>query len=113
MGYISQMHRLITSLVFPTSPLFNMMHASDVLGRVRDKIRIVGLLAPGYSLKVAGLGEELDEVEARRAELPPVESVLNLAQFERMARDVLGAESRGWKFYSSYADDGASESKRL
>jgi len=86
------------------------MHASDVLGRVRDKITLVGVLAPGYSLKVAGAGEEIGEIKRRRENLPPVESVLNLAQFERMAKGVLGADSRAWKFYSSYADDGASKS---
>lgn len=47
-----------------------------------------------------------DEVEERRDNLPPVETVLNLATFERMAKEVLGEESRAWRYFYSYSDDG-------
>jgi len=93
----------LLSCVRPTAAV-----RSDTLARIRNQIMIVGPLAPGHTLKIAGAGEEVYEVHQRWAKLPPVERVLNLAQFERMAREVLGPDSRTWKLHSSYADDGSS-----
>ena len=83
------------------------MHASDVLPRIQGQIRRVGRLAPGAVLEVATVGEELEEANERRAALPLVEAVVNVAQFEALAKDVLGEDSRAFNFISSYADDGA------
>ncbi|KAM0749238.1 cytochrome B2 [Meredithblackwellia eburnea MCA 4105] len=88
------------------SPLFNMLHSSEVLPRIRSSLRTVGFLAPASNLDVVGSGEDQDDVSVRREELPPVSSVVNLAGFERLAKHVLGEDSRAWNFYSSFADDG-------
>lgn len=94
-------------------PVFNLMHASDVLPRIQNQIRCVGRLAPGAILDVAGVGQEIEEADERRADLPPVEGVVNVSQFEVLARQVLGEDSRAYNFISSYADDGAGKSPEL
>lgn len=58
---------------------------------------------------LAQTDEDEDDIEDRRASLPPLSSVQNLATFERLARNVLGEDSRAWKYISSVSDDGWSE----
>lgn len=49
---------------------------------------------------------EHDEAD-RRANLPDPEMVFNLAEFERIAKECLGEDSRAWRYFSSFSDDGA------
>lgn len=89
------------------SAIFNLLHASDVLQKTIDSLVVVGLLSPDAKLEVA-MAEGGDEVEERRQALPEPEYVINLGEFEALAKEVLGEDSRAWRFFSSFADDGAS-----
>lgn len=91
------------------SPLFNRLHASDVLQKILPNLTVAGQLDPAAKVETVPADEEADEIEARRQELPGPENVINLRQFESLAKHVLGEDSRAWKFFSSFADDGASE----
>lgn len=92
------------------SPLFNLLHASDVLRKTFSQLTVVGLLdqSSEHALEVVASG--VDEVEERRDELPPPEYVINLAEYVELARQVHTEDSRAWRFMSSFADDGVSES---
>lgn len=65
---------------------------------------------PTTVIDVVKTSDDEDEVDARRDALPPAELVLNLGEFETLAREVLGEDSRAWRYFSSFADDGACES---
>lgn len=91
------------------SPIFNRLHASDVLQKTLPKLQVVGMLSSTAKLEVVKADEDGDEVDQRREELPDPSYVINLNEFEALAKTVLGEDSRAWKFFSSYADDGASK----
>ncbi|KAM0748302.1 L-mandelate dehydrogenase, partial [Meredithblackwellia eburnea MCA 4105] len=85
------------------SPLFNLLHAPGSLNRVVSELTYIGSLAPNARVEVVGLSDEIDE---RRENLRSPDTVINLAQFEKLAKEVLGEDSRVWNFFSSFADDG-------
>ncbi|ORY79747.1 FMN-dependent dehydrogenase-domain-containing protein [Leucosporidium creatinivorum] len=91
------------------SPIFSRIHASDVLQKTIDSLGVVGLLSKKSAdvLEVVPAVEGEEEIEARRSNLPDPEYVINLGEFEKMAKEVLGEDSRAWRFFSSFADDGA------
>lgn len=66
----------------------------------------IGVLADSEPIEVAEAPGASDEIEERRDALPPVETVLNLKTFEEFAKEVLGEESRAWRYFSSWSDDG-------
>ena len=49
---------------------------------------------------------EAEEQTTRRANLPPLGTIINLDDFERAAQHVLGDESQAFCYYASVADDG-------
>jgi hypothetical protein len=53
--------------------------------------------AKDHSPDVMAASEDLS-TEARRRELPDINSISNLNMFEELARRTLGAESKGWKY---------------
>lgn len=91
------------------SPIFNRLHASDVLQKTLPQLTVAGMLSPDAKLEVVPADEQGERVDARREELPDPDYVINLGEFETLAKTVLGEDSRAWKFYSSYADDGVSK----
>ncbi|KAM0792589.1 hypothetical protein ACM66B_005250 [Microbotryomycetes sp. NB124-2] len=102
------MEQIVDNLGKDISPLFNRLHASDVLQKTLPNLTVAGKLAPNSQIDKVEADDNADQVEARRLELPDPDYVINLREFESMAKYVLGQDSRGWKFFSSYADDGAS-----
>ncbi|KAK4052691.1 hypothetical protein OIV83_001978 [Microbotryomycetes sp. JL201] len=86
--------------------LFNMLHATGTFEQVRSQISSVGVLDPATVVDEVGLDDS--DVSERRSQLPPPEFVLNLREMEAFALQVLGKDSRAWRYFSSYADDGAS-----
>lgn len=76
--------------------------------KILPALTVVGLLDPAAKIEVVSHSEDAEEIEKRRAELPEPEYVINLGEFEALAKRVLGEDSRAWRFFSSYADDGAS-----
>lgn len=103
---------LLAHLGKDISPIFARIHASDVLQKTIDSLGVVGLLSQKSVgvLEIVPAAEGEHEIEARRQGLPEPEYVINLGEFETMAKHVLGKDSRAWNFFSSYADDGASTS---
>ncbi|KAI5479365.1 L-aminoadipate-semialdehyde dehydrogenase [Pseudohyphozyma bogoriensis] len=89
------------------SPLFNLLHAKGTLEKVLGQLTVIGKLHPLTTIEVAKDGDDADEMDEKRANLPPTEFVFNLAEFERLAKDLLGEESRAWRYFSSFSDDGA------
>ncbi|KAM0747157.1 L-mandelate dehydrogenase [Meredithblackwellia eburnea MCA 4105] len=92
------------------SALFNMLHAKGTLEKIKTQITHVGSLDPQTAAEVEvikGPGDE-DEMDEKRAELPPTELVVNLKEFETLAKELLGEESRPWRYFSSWSDDGVS-----
>ncbi|KAJ7282975.1 L-mandelate dehydrogenase, partial [Mycena rebaudengoi] len=81
--------------------LFKTLHPPGTLQKVRSLIKQVGT-SPTQA------AEPVDPVEQRRAALFPPELVINCAEFEDLAKEVLGEESAAWSFIYSWADDGAS-----
>ena len=82
---------------------------SGTLQNSLDQDQCVGRLCETTPVDIVHSGEAEDEIQARRDELPPVDSVVNVAQFESMAKHVLGEDSREWRYFSSYCDDGVSK----
>lgn len=105
---------LLAHLGKDISPIFNRIHASDVLQKTIDSLNVVGLLSKQSAgvLEVVPAAEGEAEIQERRERLPEPEFVINLGEFEKLAKEVLGEDSRAWRFFSSFADDGASESFR-
>ncbi|KAK4058620.1 hypothetical protein OIO90_000064 [Microbotryomycetes sp. JL221] len=101
------MEMIIDNLGKDISPLFNRLHASDVLQKTLPILTIAGQLDPKTQLDRVEAEDNADEVERRRNSLPEPDYIINLREFEPLAKFVLGDDSRGWKFFSSYADDGA------
>lgn len=72
-----------------------------------SSIRIVGRLDPAFPADEATLGVVTEEdLDARRAQLPPLSSIPNLAVFETLAEEILGKDSTAWRYISSWSDDG-------
>lgn len=90
------------------SPIFNLLHAKGVLERTITELVVIGTIIPGSGLEVVPTSVDADEVDARRKALRGPETVINLAEFEKLAKEVLG-DTRAWHFFSSFSDDGASE----
>ncbi|KAK4703259.1 L-lactate dehydrogenase (cytochrome), partial [Phenoliferia sp. Uapishka_3] len=93
------------------SPIFNLLHAKGVLARaVEDNpsIKVIGLMDPNSSLEIVASPAASEELTERRNNLPPLDTIRNVAQFEHLAKEVLGDEAREWHYFSSFADDGNS-----
>ncbi|KAK4705053.1 L-lactate dehydrogenase (cytochrome), partial [Phenoliferia sp. Uapishka_3] len=88
--------------------LFNLLHANDTLKKVLSQIKVVGPLDPKSVIEVVRASEDEDELEERRSALPPSELVINLAEFATLAKELLGEDSRPWRYFSSWSDDGTS-----
>jgi L-lactate dehydrogenase (cytochrome) len=73
-------------------------------------LEMVGGVDPSAKLQSADT-TVLDEegAEKRRKELPDVDTIPNLSTFERLAKEVLTEDSRGYAYISSVADDGYSQ----
>lgn len=99
-------HKLMLALY--NSALFNNLHQKGTLQKIRSQITPVGILDPTSVLEAVGLDD--GGIEERRSELPPPEYVLNLGEFETFTKQILTEDSRQWRYFSSWADDGASES---
>lgn len=92
---------------FPSnSALFNSLHAKGTLQTVLPQLTKVGVLDPLSQIEVMSESEGEDDIQERRDALPPAETVQNLNEFEGLARELLGEESRAWRYFSSYSDDG-------
>ncbi|KAK4057518.1 hypothetical protein OIO90_001587 [Microbotryomycetes sp. JL221] len=91
--------------------LFNMLHATGTFDQVRAQIKSVGILDPKTVVDEVGL--EDGGVTERRNKLPPPEFVLNLNEMEQFAQQILGPNSRAWRYFSSFADDGLSYDSAL
>ncbi|KAM0786780.1 hypothetical protein ACM66B_002214 [Microbotryomycetes sp. NB124-2] len=91
--------------------LFNTLHAAGTFEQARAQLRSVGVLDPSTVVDEVGLDD--GGVSDRRSKLPPPEYVLNLHEMEQFALQVLGTDSRAWRYFSSYADDGASYNSAL
>ena len=48
---------------------------------------------------------EAEQISERRQRAPPLTSILNLDDFERVAEQVLGKDSQAFSYYRSAADD--------
>lgn len=109
---VSAAERLIC-VVFFDSALFKGLHKRGTLEANLTDDDCIGVLADSEPIEVAEAPGASDEVEERRESLPPVETVLNLKTFEELAKYVLGEESRAWRYFSSWADDGVSKCSLL
>ncbi|WVQ86193.1 hypothetical protein IAT38_008361 [Cryptococcus sp. DSM 104549] len=87
------------------SSIFHLLHSPETLRSASPYLDKLGELSATPTIEVATSDE--DEVQKRRRDLPDISYVANLATFERLAKDVLGENSRAWEFISSYAEDGA------
>lgn len=92
------------------SDMFKPIHPAGTLASKLPASSLVGTVdtATGYQLLAGNNEGEVTEEdrEERRLALPPVEKVINLNEFEEMARRVLGEDSKAYKFYASVAEDG-------
>lgn len=89
--------------------LFQQLHPKGTLERSLPPEKAIGRIDPSSRPAVADTGEDEDELDERRAQLPPLHAVVNLRSFEELARTVIGEDSRPYNFITSYADDGDSE----
>ncbi|KAL7008763.1 Karyopherin transporter [Cystobasidiomycetes sp. EMM_F5] len=85
--------------------LFQQLHPKGTLEEHLTKDNIRGQVDPSFPPTLAA-GADAEEIQARRDQLPPLSTILNIATFERLAKHVLGENSQGWKYASSYSDDG-------
>lgn len=90
------------------SKLFNQLHPKGTLENTLTDENIRGQTDPSFPPTLAA-GADADEVQARREALPPLSTVLNIATFEGLAKQVLGEDSQAWRYISSYSDDGYSK----
>ncbi|PWN28703.1 hypothetical protein BDZ90DRAFT_245485 [Jaminaea rosea] len=84
--------------------LYTPIHPSDAIAKNLTEEQHVGRLDPATVVQEAK--EETDQERRRRIaleNLPPVGSMLNLDDFERMAKEILSEQ--GWAYYSSAGDD--------
>jgi len=87
------------------SAIFAQIHPPGTLSKTMSALKAVGPIEASAKLEEVGNTDLQDQVE-RRSELLDVSTVLNLDHFETLAKQVLGPNSRGWLYMSSYADDG-------
>lgn len=87
--------------------LFNILHANDTLKKILPQLTVIGNLDPATEIEVVKAAEDEDELQERRDALPDSELVVNLAEFESLAMELLGEDSRPWRYFSSWSDDGA------
>lgn len=92
------------------SEIFRPIHPPSTLTNLPPGVKKVGHVetSTAYQLVAANSASEVSEDERarRRAQLPPVEKIINLQEFEEMAKRVLGSDSRAFGFYNSRAEDG-------
>lgn len=86
--------------------IFQNLHPRGTLEHALTPENRIGEVDPAYPATEAVSGDEEEERDERRAELPPLSSVVNIASFEAMAKEVLGEDSRSWLYISGYSDDG-------
>jgi cytochrome b involved in lipid metabolism len=83
------------------SAAFQKFHPKGTLEAVlaNGGIRKVGEIDPKDKLpEVAPVVEDERDIEARRQELPDIDTISNLNMFEQLAKRTLGAHSRGYKY---------------
>lgn len=90
--------------------LFNSLHKRGTLESQLTDDDCIGVLSDASAIDIAQVPGASDEIEERRQALPPVETVLNLTTFEQFAKQVLGEDSRSWRYFSSWSDDGVCKS---
>lgn len=90
--------------------LFQKLHPRGTLEHVLNASHVVGETDEAFPPALAEVEDDEDELEEKRAKLPPVGTVVALSEFEAMAKLVLGENSRAWNYIFSYSDDGASGS---
>ena len=92
------------------SAIFNAFHASDVIEKfIPEKKRIgplEGHMQPNHVSAPLATGETPEDIERKeelRQALPPLESLINLYDFEYLASQILSKQA--WAYYSSGSED--------
>lgn len=84
------------------SSIFNPVHPGDAIKRFLSPSQKVGDIDP-LTLPRKKLSDQEKQRRERLAHLPPLSSILNLEDFEKVAQSVLTPQ--GWMYYRTAADD--------
>ncbi|KAI3657601.1 hypothetical protein MP638_005805 [Amoeboaphelidium occidentale] len=86
---------------------FDVVHPPDIITKLLPPSVLIGELDQDSAKHVSKLQSELtpeeQEIKEARARMPPLSEMLNLHDFEFVAKQVMRKD--GWAYYSSAADD--------
>lgn len=95
----SAVRRLTLSARDTCSKIFAPVHPKGIIERTLDSSKLMGILDPETRSDLPDDGPSDDElrVQQARRDMPPVEAMFNLEDFEKVAKDVLAKTA--WAYY--------------